>query len=175
VKTIWVIAFLKLLLLVPCSAEMKTGGRAEAWFDTHGNPASGTIEGCPMTQQELEEWREWESEMGGIGIVINAVDEGVLVKEIMPNSPASAVDRKEGDIITEIDGHPTAGLPLTNVVRRLRGKAGTTIALTVKRRSAGLVQTLEVKRDKLRVPDGWKPKSVGLSPPKSLQDSPSDG
>lgn len=73
-------------------------------------------------------------EFGGLGIEIT-MEEG-LVKVIAPieGTPAEAAGMKAGDLITHVDGDPVKGKTLAESVKRMRGKAGTSIVLTVRRK-----------------------------------------
>jgi membrane-associated protease RseP (regulator of RpoE activity) len=113
-----------------------------------------TVDRGSLTQETGEEWL---SSFGGIGAVIDAVNEGVLVKQVLSGSPAARADLRAGDVIVEIDGHPAAGLSTSDVVARLRGKPGSIVSLKVRRAADGLVQSMQLKRDIITLPTVFKP------------------
>ena len=72
-------------------------------------------------------------QFGGVGIEIS-VEEGVpQVISAIDGTPAAAAGIQPGDRIVKADGQPTVGMDLSDVVRRLRGKPGTPVVLTVAR------------------------------------------
>ena len=72
-------------------------------------------------------------QFGGVGIEIS-VEEGVpQVISAIDGTPAAAAGIQPGDRIVKADGQPTVGMDLSEVVRRLRGRPGTRVTLTVAR------------------------------------------
>ena len=59
-----------------------------------------------------------------------------LVKVIAPieGTPATSAGMKAGDLITHVDGDPVKGKTLAQSVKRMRGKPGTSIVLTIRRK-----------------------------------------
>jgi len=80
-----------------------------------------------------ENFVQTRGEFGGLGIEIT-MEEG-LVKVISPieNTPAERAGLKAGDLITHVDGDPVKGKTLAQAVKRMRGKPGTVIQLTIRR------------------------------------------
>lgn len=72
-------------------------------------------------------------EFGGLGIEVTM--ENGLVKVVTPidETPASKAGVQPGDIVTHLDGEPVLGLTLDEAVKRMRGKVGTDIKLTLRR------------------------------------------
>ena len=70
---------------------------------------------------------------GGLGLEVTS-DSG-LVKVISPmdDTPAARAGMKAGDLILSLDGKSVEGLSLNEAVERMRGDAGSTITLNVKR------------------------------------------
>jgi carboxyl-terminal processing protease len=73
------------------------------------------------------------NKFSGIGVNIEVVSEGVKILSVMDNSPAIEAQLKAGDIITEADGHPLAGLSSEVAVKYIRGEEGTFVGLKLKR------------------------------------------
>ncbi len=92
-----------------------------------------------------------EAEFGGIGIQIS-VDDGKL-KVISPlvGTPAYRAGVIAGDHIVEIDGKDTKGISLTEAVRRLKGKAGTKVSLTVVHPDSKKRVKLDIAREIIHV------------------------
>lgn len=82
---------------------------------------------------EARERRASRSGFGGIGVRYDLEDKGAVLTEVMPDSPAADARLKIGDRITAIDGTAVAGLDQNEVSRKLRGPAGSPIALAIER------------------------------------------
>jgi len=74
-----------------------------------------------------------EGEFGGIGAQLGMRNNKPVVIAPMDNTPAKRIGLLPGDVILKVDGEPTQGKNLDEVVRRIRGKAGTKVTLLVER------------------------------------------
>jgi len=94
---------------------------------------------------------ESSGEFGGLGIEVG-MEYGVI-KVISPidNSPASKVGVKAGDYIVKIDDIQVQGKSLTEAVDLMRGKVGTDIEITVRRRGEKKALTFIITRDIIKV------------------------
>ncbi|MAH85532.1 MAG: peptidase S41 [Magnetovibrio sp.] len=74
-------------------------------------------------------------EFGGLGIQVTM--EAGYIKVISPidETPAYRAGVEAGDFITHLDGKPVQGLTLSQAVDRMRGKVGTDIKVTVRRKN----------------------------------------
>jgi carboxyl-terminal processing protease len=71
---------------------------------------------------------------GGIGFEFSlSPDQTLRVSSIVPDTPAERNGLRTGDIITEIDGKPVAGLDREEISHRLRGPVNSSVALSVHR------------------------------------------
>ncbi|MBT5049822.1 MAG: S41 family peptidase, partial [Rhodospirillaceae bacterium] len=70
---------------------------------------------------------------GGIGIQIDKVDTEIVIRKVYANRPATLAGLMKNDRITHVDGHPMRGLSLGDVVKRLRGRVGDTVTVTIQR------------------------------------------
>jgi carboxyl-terminal processing protease len=89
-----------------------------------------------MTADEFKDLREkTQGEFGGLGIEIGAEDG--LIKVVAPyeDTPAQKAGIKSGDFIVKIDDTPVRGLSLNDSVKRMRGKPGTKVTLTIARKN----------------------------------------
>jgi len=87
-----------------------------------------------MDEREYRELMTVTSgEFAGVGIELS-VEEGVpQVISAIDGTPASRAGIEPGDRIVKADGQPTVGMDLEDIVKRLRGPAGTRVVLTVAR------------------------------------------
>jgi len=92
-----------------------------------------------------------EGEFSGLGIVIAIKDDKLIVITPYQGSPASKAGVKAGDIIVEIDGISTAGMPLDEAVRKLRGKKGTSVNIMLQREGVENPILTTVVRDIIKI------------------------
>ncbi len=91
-------------------------------------------------QQARPETEQFE----GVGMTLDGRNGPVRVVQVSENAPAERAGVQPGDVIRLVDGVPTAGLPLNDVVGRIRGPAGTPVTLTFERN--GQVFDLTIRR-----------------------------
>ncbi len=75
-----------------------------------------------------------QGEFGGLGIEVSMEDGFVKVVSPIEDTPAFLAGIKSGDLIVKLDETPVKGLTLSEAVKRMRGKPGTKITLTVLRK-----------------------------------------
>lgn len=88
----------------------------------------------------------------GIGVVIEKVESGIQISELIDGGSAKNAGLKVGDIITEIDGKPVAGLTIDQASSRIKGAANTTVSLTVSRED-GTILTKKLTRKAFSLPN----------------------
>ncbi len=87
---------------------------------------------------DMNDFRELQTsttgEFGGLGIEVGM--ENGFIKVITPidDTPAKRAGVKAGDIIIRLDQSPVKGLTLSNAVKKMRGKPGSDMVLTVIRK-----------------------------------------
>jgi C-terminal processing protease CtpA/Prc len=74
-------------------------------------------------------------QFGGVGIDGAPRGDGtIVVKQLVLGGPAQLAGVRGGDVIVQIDGTPTLGSDFKEMVEhRLRGRAGTSVVLKVRR------------------------------------------
>ena len=82
----------------------------------------------------------------GIGIEVEATDDGVSVARRLPGSPAERAGIQAGDVITAIDGAALLATDLDAAVTRMRGPVGSAVRLSVRRPPAGRSREFVVER-----------------------------
>ncbi len=83
-----------------------------------------------------------KGEFGGLGIEVTMDSGWVKVVSPIDDTPAYKAGVKPGDYITHIDGTAVMGLSLNEAVDKMRGKPGTDIKLTLRRK--GLPDALDI-------------------------------
>jgi carboxyl-terminal processing protease len=67
----------------------------------------------------------------GVGLELEAVDQKLLVAQVVPNSSAAALGLKPRDRIARIGGKPVDEMPADIAQARLQGEAGTTVEVEI--------------------------------------------
>src|SRR5512143_705245 len=75
-----------------------------------------------------------QGEFGGLGIEVGMEDGFVKVVSPIEDTPAFKAGVKPGDLIVKLDDAPVKGMTLNDAVKRMRGKPGSTIKLTIARK-----------------------------------------
>lgn len=101
--------------------------------------------------RRTEDFRiRFSGKLRGIGARIGRRDGRLTAVRVFPESPAAIGGLQDGDAIIGIDGEPTRPLSVGEAVKRIRGEAGTEVALTVLRAEEQL--ELPIVRGEVRVP-----------------------
>jgi carboxyl-terminal processing protease len=104
----------------------------------------------PVEQQPLAEQLSGEYE--GIGVWVEAPNGQITIVSPMPGSPAEAAGLRAGDVIEAADGHPLQGIGEQEALALVRGPAGSSVRLTIRRPGETEVLTLDIRRQKIRLP-----------------------
>ncbi|MEO6437250.1 MAG: S41 family peptidase, partial [Tepidisphaeraceae bacterium] len=105
----------------------------------------------PSRQEDFD--RMLENSFRGVGIQLDQRPEGGPVEVVTPidGSPAFKAGVQAGDIITKVNGESIEGLRLREVVKKIAGKVGTDVRLTV-RHTTGEEAELRMTREEIIVP-----------------------
>jgi carboxyl-terminal processing protease len=90
----------------------------------------------------------------GVGMTIDPADtkQGLLVKSVFDGSPAKEAGIAAGDLIVAVNGKSTVGVPADVSTGRIRGRAGTSVKLGLRKQGKGDPRTITVPRKRLDVP-----------------------
>jgi carboxyl-terminal processing protease len=96
-------------------------------------------------------------EFEGIGARLDEKNSAIVIVSPLTNSPAEKAGVKPNDVILEIDGISTEGMSLNDAVSKIRGKEGTTVALSLYRAGQDQPVKLTITRQAIQVPSvSWK-------------------
>src|SRR5260370_30986078 len=102
-----------------------------------------------------ESYREMQVEtsgsFGGLGIEITLKDDILTVVSPIEGTPAYRAGLQTGDRIVKIDGLSTKDMQLTDAVKRMRGKPGTKVTITIAREGWNEPKDFEIAREQIRV------------------------
>lgn len=101
-----------------------------------------------MSKEEHQELLiETKGTFSGVGIEITVRDNVLTVVSPIEGTPAYKAGIHAGDKIVRIDGKPTMDMTLTDAVKGIRGKKGTTVNLTIMREGAEKPLEFTLTRD----------------------------
>jgi len=121
------------------------------------NAIKGTLRGLDPHSSFLdpEMYREMQVETSGsfgrLGIEITLRDDVLTVVAPIEGTPAYRAGIQPGDRILKIEGLTTKDMQLSDAVKRMRGKPGTKIVITIVREGLGEPRDVEITREQIRV------------------------
>ena len=92
-----------------------------------------------------------KGEFGGLGIEISAAEGGILIVAPIEDTPADRAGVKAGDLIIKIDNELARDMSLPESVKKMRGKPGTSIVLTIFRKGENAPLEIKIVRDIIKV------------------------
>jgi len=108
-----------------------------------------------LTPQDVQsEKQQLSGTLIGIGVDLqqDANTKQITISETIPGTPADKAGIKRGDIIVAVNGTNVVGKDIDSVIPLIKGPAGTTVTLVVKRPSTNQTLTFSMKRAEIQVP-----------------------
>ncbi len=105
----------------------------------------------PDAYNELKS--DTEGQFGGLGIEISMKDGLLTIITPIEDTPAWQAGLKAGDRIVKINNQLTRGIDLTEAMKKLRGKPGEAVNLTILRESAKKVLEFKITRAIIKIND----------------------
>lgn len=121
------------------------------------NAIKGMLSGLDPHSTYLDEdsFKELQTstsgEFGGLGIEVTMEDGVVKVVTPLVDTPAFKAGIKAGDYIIKLGSKSVQGISLKEAVELMRGKAGTTLTLTVLRKGESKPLTFSLVREKILI------------------------
>ncbi len=107
-----------------------------------------------ISKDEVREMNEpLEGNFEGIGVQFNIFNDTILVVNPIPGGPSEKLGIRAGDRIIKIDGQVVAGVGIKNndVFKKLRGKKGTQVNVSILRRGEKNLLDFTITRDKIPI------------------------
>ncbi|MFN3789692.1 S41 family peptidase [Massilia sp.] len=105
-----------------------------------------------LDQKAYKEMKEAvQGKFVGVGIEVASEDGYVKVVAPIEDTPAHKAGIKSGDLITRIDNVPVRNMSLDEAIKRMRGKAGSKVTLTIARRGEDRPWVVPVQRQEIVV------------------------
>jgi len=121
------------------------------------NAIKGTLRGLDPHSSFLDpdSYREMQVEtsgsFGGLGIEITLRDDVLTVVAPIEGTPAYRAGLQPGDKIVKIDGLVTKDMQLPDAVKKMRGKPGSKVTISVVREGWTEPHDFEIQREQIRV------------------------
>src|SRR4029450_13382998 len=112
----------------------------------------------PKTYKDMQV--QTKGEFGGLGIEVTMENGVIKVVSPIDDPPASKAGIMPGDLIFALDGEPVQGLTLQEAVEKMRGKGGTPIKISIRRKDKDPFdvsltrETIKVKSVRYRLEGG---------------------
>ncbi len=93
-----------------------------------------------LDQQQYKDYQSWsrgDNSYVGIGISVTAKDDQPRIVEVYDGTPAQDAGLMPGDILVSIDGQSVQGMALDEMTGLVRGVAGTSVEIVVRRGDDG--------------------------------------
>jgi carboxyl-terminal processing protease len=121
------------------------------------NAIKGTLRGLDPHSSFLDpdSYREMQVEtsgsFGGLGIEITLRDDVLTVVAPIEGTPAYRAGLQPGDKIVKIDGLVTKDMQLPDAVKKMRGKPGSKVTISIVREGWTEAHDFEIQREQIRV------------------------
>ena len=116
------------------------GVREAETGETEGNSVPEGLR-CPECGAEISQPKEYH----------------IVIVAPLPDSPAERAGLRPGDDVVKVDGTPTAGLGLGETVKRIKGRPGTVVTLTIGRKEEPKPWEVKITRAVIQVRSAeWK-------------------
>src|SRR5688500_1743308 len=121
------------------------------------NAIKGTLRGLDAHSSFLDpdSYRDMQVEtsgsFGGLGIEITLKDDILTVVAPIDGTPAYRAGLHTGDRIVKIDGLTTKDMQLADAVKRMRGKPGTKVTISIMREGWTEPKDYDITREQIRV------------------------
>jgi arylsulfatase A-like enzyme len=102
------------------------------------SPVLGADDTCPLP-----------GSFAGVGMILGIEDRRIVIKGVLPDTPAARGGLAAGLVVASIDGIETEGSDLGRWLDMIRGQPGTKVRLGIVDRAADRMRTVELVREKL--------------------------
>lgn len=129
--------------------EAKVYGAISGLVDSLGDPY--TVFFPPKENKEFED--SLRGNLEGVGMEVGLEKGVVTVISPLKGSPAERASVKPSDIVAEIDGETTLNMTVETAISKIRGKAGTTVVLTIIREGVKEPMKISIVREVIKIPN----------------------
>ncbi len=125
-----------------------TYGAISGMVDALGDTGHSTF----LTPEMVKDLRSMEhGELKGIGIEVEMKNGQVVIVAPIDGSPAQRAGLRSGEVILRVSGQDIADWPLSKVVEKILGPAGTPVSLTLQEPRNGHTREVTLKRAAIKL------------------------
>ena len=94
---------------------------------------------------------DMQGSFSGIGVQFNIIDDSIVVISAISGGPSEKLGIQSGDKIVTVDKEDVASININNdgVIKRLRGKQGSTVNINIKRKGQKELMSFAIVRDEI--------------------------
>jgi len=104
----------------------------------------------PKAAQEFSE--ETRANFYGVGARLSQDALGAKAADVFDDGPAYAAGLRKNDIITAVDGKTVSGVPIDDIVAKIKGPEGTMVRLTIAREGTPTPINIAIRRARITTP-----------------------
>lgn len=104
----------------------------------------------PQQYQDYQSWSRGDNKYVGIGISVSARGTEPRIVEVYEDTPAQRAGLQSGDVLVRINGQSVSGLPLDEMTALVRGPAGSSVEIVVRRGDADIL-TFSITRAEIHL------------------------
>ena len=111
--------------------------------------AAGDVGPITVDLRPVAEGETPRLELSGIGVVLEAEGDALIVGRMISGGGASEAGLRPGDGILDVDGEAVVELGFQGSIERIRGPEGSTVRLRVRRNESGDIEEIAVSRRRI--------------------------
>ena len=150
------------VFMTPMSKATLYDGMLKGLIGSLGEPHSVYLDADEFKSMKMQT----SGTYAGVGMVLGHDDKGLYAVSIMEDQPAFKAGIKPGDHIIAIDGQSTSDITVEDASSRIRGEAGTVVALDIERN--GEILHFDITRESIVLPTVKSKISNYIMPPGTL-------
>lgn len=93
------------------------------------------------------------TDYGGIGALIQSIDNEMVISEVMEGLPAQKSDLKPGDVILKVNDTEVSGKKVDEISSLLKGAKKSSLKVTIKRPGSQGVLVKTIQREEIKIPN----------------------
>ena len=131
----------------PVSDTLLVRGAIQGMLQSLGDAHTGYM---PPSQFNIAT-SDIQGQLEGIGAEVDSRNGELTIVAPLPDSPAEKAGLQPGDVIVTVDGREVTGMPLLDAIMLVRGPAGTTVHLEVRRAGQDRLLQFDIMRARIQI------------------------
>lgn len=131
----------------PVSDTLLVRGAIQGMLQSLGDAHTGYM---PPNQFNIAT-SDMQGQLEGIGAEVDSRNGELTIVAPLPDSPAEKAGLQPGDVIVTVDGREVTGMPLLDAIMLVRGPAGTTVHLEIRRTGHDKLLQFDIVRARIQL------------------------